>query len=85
MGHRAGRSDAEAASAPPARHFRASLVSAGGKRKDFYDAFERLHLLELKPLPGAADIAWASNAGFYLGVVSNKRGPYLPGSSTWLG
>ncbi len=46
--------------------------------KIFYQSFESLHLLELKPLSGAAELlAWAAGAGFYLGVVSNKRGPYL--------
>ncbi|WP_374382756.1 HAD family hydrolase [Dongia sp.] len=54
--------------------------------KVFYGAFEKLHLLELKPLPGAGDlVAWAAAAGFYMGVVSNKRGPYLRKEAAHLG
>lgn len=52
----------------------------------FYAAFERLHMQQLDPLPGAAELlAWASNAGFYLGVVSNKRGSYLRKEAAHLG
>ncbi len=41
---------------------------------------------QLEPLPGAADLlAWASGAGFYLGVVSNKRGHYLRKEAAHLG
>ena len=41
---------------------------------------------QLVPLPGAADLlAWAAGAGFYLGVVSNKRGAYLRKEATHLG
>jgi len=44
----------------------------------FYKAFEAVHLQELTPLPGAADLlAELAEAGIYLGVVSNKRGNYL--------
>jgi phosphoglycolate phosphatase len=44
----------------------------------FYDAFGRLHLEQLTPLPGAADLLQElSDAGVYLGVVSNKRGSFL--------
>jgi phosphoglycolate phosphatase len=44
----------------------------------FYDAFGRLHLEQLTPLPGAAELLRElSNAGLYLGVVSNKRGSFL--------
>nr|WP_298684629.1 HAD family hydrolase [uncultured Dongia sp.] len=54
--------------------------------KIFYDAFERLHLLQLEPLPGAEDLlAWAAGAGFYMAVVSNKRGPYLRKEAAHLG
>jgi phosphoglycolate phosphatase len=54
--------------------------------KAFYAAFERLHMDQLVPLPGAADLlAWAASAGFYLGVVSNKRGPYLRKEAAYLG
>jgi phosphoglycolate phosphatase len=46
--------------------------------KIFYDAFGRLHLERLTPLPGAdALLAELAAAGFYLGVVSNKRGNFL--------
>jgi phosphoglycolate phosphatase len=89
MGHpRWSRSDAE-------NRIRASLRDSfpglfGDRWKEaekiFYDAFERLHLLELQPLPGAGDLlAWAAEAGFYLGVVSNKRGPYLRQEAAHLG
>lgn len=54
--------------------------------KIFYAAFERLHLLQLEPLAGAADLlAWAADAGFYMAVVSNKRGPYLRKEAAHLG
>lgn len=54
--------------------------------KIFYAAFERLHLLQLEPLPGAAGLlAWAKDAGFYMGVVSNKRGAYLRKEAAHLG
>jgi len=44
----------------------------------FYRAFEAVHLQELAPLPGAAELlAELAVAGYYLGVVSNKRGNYL--------
>jgi phosphoglycolate phosphatase len=46
--------------------------------KTFYDAFGRLHLENLTPLPGAAELLrQLAEAGTYLGVVSNKRGHYL--------
>ncbi|WP_395020163.1 HAD family hydrolase [Dongia sp.] len=44
----------------------------------FYDAFGRIHLTQLTPLPGAADLLRElSGSGVYLGVVSNKRGQFL--------
>jgi len=44
----------------------------------FYDAFGRMHLAELTPLPGAAELLRElSDADLYLGVVSNKRGSFL--------
>jgi phosphoglycolate phosphatase len=44
----------------------------------FYDAFGRLHLDNLTPLPGAVELLRElSDAGIYLGVVSNKRGHFL--------
>jgi phosphoglycolate phosphatase len=46
--------------------------------KVFYDAFGRVHLDRLTPLPGSDDLVQALAAGgYYLGVVSNKRGHYL--------
>ena len=46
--------------------------------KIFYDAFGRVHLDQLTPLPGAAELLRElSDSGIYLGVVSNKRGHYL--------
>lgn len=54
--------------------------------KTFYEAFEQLHLLELRPLAGAEELlGWASGAGFYMGVVSNKRGSYLRQEAAHLG
>jgi phosphoglycolate phosphatase len=54
--------------------------------KIFYESFERLHLLELRPLAGAFElIRWAAEAGFYLGVVSNKRGAFLRKEAAYLG
>jgi len=44
----------------------------------FYDAFGRMHLEQLTPLPGAAELLRElADAGIYLGVVSNKRGSFL--------
>jgi phosphoglycolate phosphatase len=44
----------------------------------FYQAFERLHLEHLSPLPGAdAMLRDMHDAGFCLSVVSNKTGKYL--------
>jgi phosphoglycolate phosphatase len=46
--------------------------------KVFYDAFSRLHLEHLAPLPGSGELlAELAEAGYYLGVVSNKRGNFL--------
>ncbi len=46
--------------------------------KVFYDAFSRLHLERLVPLPGSeALLGELADAGYYLGVVSNKRGNFL--------
>jgi phosphoglycolate phosphatase len=46
--------------------------------KVFYDAFGRLHLEHLVPLPGSdALLGELAGAGYYLGVVSNKRGSFL--------
>jgi phosphoglycolate phosphatase len=54
----------------------------GGRWQDaertFYDAFGRMHLEQLTPLPGAGELLHElAEAGTYLGVVSNKRGHFL--------
>jgi phosphoglycolate phosphatase len=55
-------------------------------RKIFYDRFAAVHLEFLDPLPGTGDgLAWLSDAGIYLGVVSNKTGPYLRAEAAQLG
>src|SRR5690606_5838063 len=47
-------------------------------RQIFFRAFEEVHLRELRALPGAAELLQhASDSGIFLGVVSNKTGPYL--------
>ena len=52
----------------------------------FYDAFGRMHLEQLTPLPGAAELLRElSDAGLYLGVVSNKRGNFLRLEAAHLG
>jgi phosphoglycolate phosphatase len=46
--------------------------------KRFYDAFERLHIEHLAPLPGADDmLRQLHGEGVCLAVVSNKTGRYL--------
>jgi phosphoglycolate phosphatase len=46
--------------------------------KIFYDRFQSHHLDLLAPMPGAeALLGRLSARGVYLGVVSNKRGPFL--------
>ncbi len=54
----------------------------GGKWKEaeevFYSCFADCHLERLQSLPGAGRmLAELQGAGFYLGVISNKRGDYL--------
>ena len=52
----------------------------------FYEAFERLHLAHLAPLPGARDMLHdLHGAGFCLSVVSNKTGRYLRQEAGHLG
>jgi len=47
-------------------------------RDVFYGAFRERHLEGLSALPGAADLlAGLKGQGLYLGVVSNKHGPFL--------
>lgn len=55
-------------------------------RKVFYDAFAAVHLDFLDPLPGAGEaLACLHRMGVYLGVVSNKTGPYLREEAERLG
>ncbi len=52
----------------------------------FYRYFAERHLDALEPLPGAGDMLDAFDAaGVYLGVVSNKKGPYVRREATHLG
>ncbi|MFC1673289.1 HAD family hydrolase [Pseudomonadota bacterium] len=52
----------------------------------FYGHFEAMHLDRLTPLPGAHDaVAQFAEAGFYMGVVSNKTGKLLRAEAEKLG
>ena len=52
----------------------------------FYQRFEEIHVERLQPLPGAADMLAAfRDAGLYMGVVSNKKGPLLRKEAAHLG
>ncbi|MEO5337692.1 MAG: HAD family hydrolase [Magnetospirillum sp. WYHS-4] len=52
----------------------------------FYERFAARHLVTVTPLPGAeAMLAALRAAGFYLGVVSNKKGDYLRDEARHLG
>ncbi|WP_374374292.1 HAD family hydrolase [Dongia sp.] len=54
--------------------------------KIFYSTYERLHIDTLQACPGAEELlAWAAESGFYMGVVSNKRGAFLRAEATALG
>jgi phosphoglycolate phosphatase len=55
--------------------------------KVFYDSFEAIHLAHLRPLSGAAELlAYLSQTlNLYVGVVSNKRGPFLRKEAAHLG
>jgi phosphoglycolate phosphatase len=55
--------------------------------KVFYASFEAIHLAHLRPLNGAADLlAYLSQTlKLYVGVVSNKRGPFLRKEAAHLG
>ncbi|HWK47335.1 MAG TPA: HAD family hydrolase [Stellaceae bacterium] len=47
-------------------------------RRIYLEAFEAIHLQRLTPLPGATElVADLAEAGFYLGLVSNKTGRLL--------
>lgn len=52
----------------------------------FYKRYDEIHTDAIKPTNGAAEmLAALSEAGFYLGVVSNKRGDYLRAEAGQLG
>jgi phosphoglycolate phosphatase len=53
----------------------------------FYNSFAAIHLQHLRALPGAAEMLrhLAEVEGFYLGVISNKRGEYLRREAEHLG
>ena len=52
----------------------------------FYNSFAAIHLQHLRALPGAGEmLADLAGQGFYLGVVSNKRGEYLRREADHLG
>lgn len=55
--------------------------------KIFYASFEAIHLQHLRPLSGAEDLlAYLSGTlKLYVGVVSNKRGPFLRKEAAHLG
>jgi phosphoglycolate phosphatase len=55
-------------------------------RDVFYGAYKARHLEVLSPLPGAAElVAGLKGQGLYLGVVSNKHGPFLREEAAHLG
>lgn len=59
---------------------------AGEAERIFYEAFLRIHLERLEPLPGAADLlAHCHERGCYVAVVSNKVGDNLRAELTHLG
>lgn len=52
----------------------------------FYRRFDAIHVAKLAPVPGAAEaLAELAAAGFYLAVVSNKKGEYLRREAAHLG
>ena len=52
----------------------------------FYQRYEAIHVANLAPVPGAAEaLAELAAAGFYLAVVSNKKGEYLRREAAHLG
>lgn len=55
-------------------------------REVYYGHFRAHHLQELREMPGIADmLAVLANAGFYMGVVSNKDGALLRAEAVHLG
>lgn len=54
--------------------------------KVFYERYSRIHVEKLTPIEGAADmLTELAVAGFYLAVVSNKKGEYLRREAAHLG
>lgn len=55
--------------------------------KVFYDSYAAIHLQYLRPIAGAEELLQhlLSIDGLYLGVVSNKRGPFLRQEAEHLG
>jgi phosphoglycolate phosphatase len=55
--------------------------------KIFYDSFEAIHLAHLRPLSGAEELLvhLSRTLNLYVGVVSNKRGPFLRKEAAHLG
>ncbi len=54
--------------------------------KVFYDRYKAVHLEKLTPLPGADELLrLLKEDGFYLAVVSNKRGEHLRTEAAHLG
>ena len=52
----------------------------------FYARYAAIHVEKLTPIEGAADmLAELAEAGFYLGVVSNKKGEFLRREAAELG
>lgn len=52
----------------------------------FYARYSAIHVEKLTPIEGAADmLAELAEAGFYLGVVSNKKGEFLRREAATLG
>jgi phosphoglycolate phosphatase len=74
-----------------AKSLRDSFPSMFGDRWEeakevFYKSYEDIHLSHLHPLPGAAEmLAALVKSGIYLGVVSNKVGPFLRKEADILG
>jgi phosphoglycolate phosphatase len=89
MGHR--QWDAEEARRRIRRSMRETFPLLFGERwteaqRIFYERFEAAHLIALRPLPGVDEmLERLSAAGFYLGVVSNKRGDLLRREAAHLG
>ena len=73
------------------KSMRDSFPKLFGARADeaarvFYRRFEAIHVARLAPVPGAAEaLAELAAAGFYLAVVSNKKGEYLRREAAHLG